>query len=101
MKTTDLIPVQQFCEHYNVEISFINTLNEFGLIQIVRVETKPFIQPEQLKDIEKMIRLHYDLQINIEGIEAISHLLTRVNQLQEEIIALKNKTQFFDQDDDL
>ena len=91
MKTTNLIPLEQFCENYNVEITFINSLDDYGLIEIVRIEKNSFIQPEQLRDIEKMVRLHYDLQINIEGIEAISHLLNRVNNLQEELNILKNK----------
>ena len=38
-----------------------------------------------------MIRLHYELDINIEGIDAISHLLQRVDQLQDELRIMKNR----------
>jgi hypothetical protein len=41
-----------------------------------------------------MVHLHYDLDINIEGIEAISHLLDRVDNLQRELITLKNRLGF-------
>jgi hypothetical protein len=38
--------------------------------------------------------MHYDLNINVEGIEAITHLLARVEKMQQEIISLKNKIHF-------
>jgi len=36
------------------------------------------------------------MDINIEGIETISHLLERVNELQQEIVALKNKVGLYE-----
>lgn len=45
---------------------------------------------EQLADIEKYIHLYYDLDINMEGLEAIMHLLNRVQHLQHQIKRLKN-----------
>lgn len=98
METKDLIAIQEFCKHYKVEISFIDSLNEFGLIEIITVEQTQFIHQQQLKDVEKMIRLHYDLEINLEGIDAISHLLKRVNSLQEELNALKIKMRSYEDD---
>jgi len=38
-----------------------------------------------------MMRFHYDLNINIEGIDAITHLLQQIEDLQQELIATKNK----------
>jgi len=35
--------------------------------------------------------LYHDLEINIAGIEAITHLLERVEQLQEEMRVLRNR----------
>jgi hypothetical protein len=37
------------------------------------------------------VRLHYDLDINIEGIETINHLLEKIEEMQREIAHLKNK----------
>jgi hypothetical protein len=37
------------------------------------------------------MRLHYDLDINLEGIEAITCLLDRVRSMQEEIRELRNR----------
>jgi hypothetical protein len=96
METENLIPIEQLCTHYSIELSFIQSLTELGLIQITTIEESQFLLKDQIKDLEKMIRLHYDLDINIEGIEAISHLLLRVNDLQHELSALKNRLMFYE-----
>jgi len=40
--------------------------------------------------------LHVDLDINIEGLDAISHLLQKVNALQNELVALRNRLQIYE-----
>jgi len=91
MRTEHLIPVENLCSQYNIEFSFIDSLHEFGLVQLTKVEESRYIFPEQILELERMIRLHYELDINIEGIDAISHLLQRVDQLQDELRILKNR----------
>ena len=95
MQKENFIAAAECCLHYNIEIEFLNYLHEYGLIEITTIEQDQFIAEVQLQQLEKFIRMHYDLNINIEGIEAISHLLTRVEQLQEEIVSLRNKINFF------
>jgi hypothetical protein len=85
----DLIPIDELCIGHNIESSFIVTLYDYGLIQITTIETQQFVSKEQLNDIERMIRLHYDLDINIEGIDAIANLLKRLDSLQSELNYLK------------
>jgi hypothetical protein len=48
-------------------------------------------------EIEWLARLRYEMDINLEGIEAISHILQRVGSLQDEITSLKNQLRFFDE----
>ncbi|MCZ8285723.1 MAG: chaperone modulator CbpM [Bacteroidia bacterium] len=85
-----LIAVEECCRSYNIEFTFLESLNEFGLIEIVPVDDNRFLPEEQLKDLERMIRLHDELGINMAGIDAISHLLKRVDDLQREIQVLKS-----------
>lgn len=87
---TKLIAMEECCTIYNIEFTFIESLGELGLIEIVPQEDKRFLQEDQLKDLERMIRLHYELDINMAGIDAISHLLKRINSLQDEIRLLRN-----------
>ncbi len=85
------ISITEFCTSYEIDHAFVYSLNEYGLLEIITIEENQFIEEEQVREIERMIRLHYDLDINLEGIDAIVHLLNRVSDLQEEVRILKNK----------
>ena len=98
MKSKSLIKVDEFCLHHNIEISFIISLHHVGLIEIQTIEESRFIEESQLQQLEKIIRLFYDLDINLEGIETIIHLLQRVNSMQDEIIALRNRLRLYESD---
>ncbi|HTN07965.1 chaperone modulator CbpM [Agriterribacter sp.] len=91
--TEELITPEACCAHYHIELTFIQSLNEYGLIELLSVEEKQFIHNTQLHELEKFIRLHYELGINMEGIDAIAHLLLKVKNMQKEITDLKNKSQ--------
>lgn len=91
MENERLITLQNLSTNYNVEVSFIQSLNEFGLIEIITIDETECVDKEYLNDIEKMMRLHYDLDINFAGIDAIANLLHRVHDMQSEITMLKNR----------
>ncbi len=91
METEELISIEKFCKHYHVPESFINSLNEFELIEFITYEQVNCVNKSQISDIEKMMRLHFDLQINLEGLDVILNLLQQVEDLQEEITELKNE----------
>jgi hypothetical protein len=96
MQTENLIAVNEFCVSHNIEFSFISSLQETGLIEITTIEETRFIDAGQLNQLEKIVRLHYDMDINLEGIETITHLLQRINTMQEEIIMLRNRLSFYE-----
>jgi hypothetical protein len=91
MENENLIPVEQLCSHYHIEVSFMNSLSEYGLIELVSVDETTYVTTGQLKDIEKMIRLHFELDINMEGIDAIYHLLRKVDELHSELKTARNQ----------
>ena len=90
MKTEDLIPAKDFCLHHNIEYSFINSLQNSGLIHVTSVKRSTFIHIDEMKKLEKFVRLHYDLEINLEGLETINHLLDKIEEMQSEIVRLRN-----------
>ncbi len=87
----EMITIEDFCHYYNVEVSFIQSLEDSGLIDISRVEKHTFISFDDMPRVEKFMRMHYDLNINLEGLETIDYLLKRMEELQHEMIRLKNK----------
>lgn len=96
METEYLVAINEFCTIHNVEISFISSLQLSGLIEIVTIKDSDFIEADQVNQLEKFVRLYYDLDINLEGIETINYLLHRINSMQEEIISLKNRLRFYE-----
>ncbi|MBJ6367490.1 chaperone modulator CbpM [Snuella sedimenti] len=96
MDTQNLISIQQFCTHYNVPKTFINALKDYDLIEIIIIKEEHYIHLTQINEVEKMMRLHYDLDINFAGIDAIYNLLKQVDALKQEINTLHNKLRFYE-----
>jgi hypothetical protein len=96
MQNDHLIPADQFCIQHNIDLSFITLLRENGLLEITTVEQTEFIPEDHLPQLEKFIRLHYELEINLEGIEAITYLLQRIERLQNELKGLKNRLNLYE-----
>lgn len=96
MKTEALTLVEQFCLSHGIDIKFITALHSFGLIEIIVVEEDKYLSPLQLREAEKMVRLHYELEVNIEGIYVITNLLKRIENLQLELTAAQNKLRLLD-----
>ncbi len=80
---------------YEVDESFIDSLQEVGLIHVVYQEKERFIEYEELADLEQFIRWHYDMDINIEGIDALQHMLGKVKSLMSEIDQLRSELEFY------
>jgi hypothetical protein len=96
MSDINLIPADDLILHYNVEVSFLHSLGENGLIKIISVENKNYISTDQVNKLEKLIRLHEEFEINSDGIEIISNLLEKIICMQDEIQQLKNKLRIYE-----
>ena len=96
MEVTDLISIKTFCAHYNVPTTFINALQDYELIEIVVSGNLNYMKTTQINEVEKMIRLHYDLDINLEGVDAIYNLLKQVESLKKEITTLHNRLRLYE-----
>lgn len=91
MIRTDLIVISEYCRHCDIEPSFIELLYESGLIDIYREAGESYLFVSQLPRLESYSRMYYDLSINPEGIDAIRHLLERVERLQQELQELREQ----------
>jgi hypothetical protein len=96
MLSKNLVPVNEFCINHNIEISFISSLQQTGLIEITTIKETECIDVAQLLQLEKIVRFYFDLDINFEGIETINHLLQRINSMQDEIISLRNRLRLYE-----
>jgi len=96
MNRGNMIPANEFCACHNIEITFINSLQEAGLIEITTISETEYLHESQLNELEKIIRLYYEMDINLEGIETVIHLLQKINDMQEEITLLKNRLRLYE-----
>ena len=97
METTDMIVLDEFCTSHQVEVSFVRTLEEHGLIETIIVNETLYIQENELSKLELILRLHQELNINSEGVDAIINLLKRIENMQNEITVLRNKLNFYEE----
>jgi len=91
-----MVPASEFCVHHNIEVSFIHSLSDYGMIETVIQEEEIFLPISQLPRLERIIRLHFELDINLEGIETITHLLEKMKVMQEQINQLNNRLKKFE-----
>jgi len=91
-----LISADEFCTCHNIEFSFMRNLQDFGMIEMVTRQEVSYIPESQLEKIERILRLHEELEINIEGIDAINHLLKKIGTMQSEIIRLQNRLRLYE-----
>lgn len=88
---TDLIIISEYCEKSHTDPTFLLSLEEGGLIEIRTINGKQYLLLSQLGELERYSHLYYDLSINIEGIDAIRHILGRMDSLQQEIRQLRRQ----------
>jgi|SRR5690625_1675303 len=91
MAKVNLIPCDEICMHYRIEQSFIKELQEHDLMSFYLEEKTFYLPADRLSELERLIRLHYELEINLEGLEAITHLLQRMESMQNELQHLQDQ----------
>jgi hypothetical protein len=96
MSDEEMIPLETFCTYYQVERSFIETLESYGLVSISSREEQRFILMEEVVELEKFSRLYYDLNINVPGIDALKHLLEKLKELQQETDNLRARLRIYE-----
>ncbi len=69
---------------YNIEIDFFDSLEESGLLKTENENEIKYLRYEELPAFERFTTWHYDLEVNIPGLEMLHHLLEKVEELREE-----------------
>ncbi|WP_418262753.1 chaperone modulator CbpM [Flavobacterium faecale] len=96
MSTENFIPLDTLCTHYKVTLSFFYNLNDNGLIDIEVIEQTQYIHQDALHEIEKIIRMHQELDVNVEGIDVVLNLLKKIDALKTELQAVRNRLRLYE-----
>ncbi|SRX55990.1 chaperone modulator CbpM [Aequorivita sp. CIP111184] len=89
------ILVSHFCNHTEIEVSFVENLQEYGLVTFEKRENDLFMGEKDITEIEKLFRLHHDLGINFEGLDAIKQMLKRMEKMEKQMDLLKKQLRLY------
>ena len=96
MENENLISLKEFCRYHRVDAGFIRLLEENGLIETTMVQQTVYVHSENLVQLEKFVRLNRELNIPADNLDIVSHLLSRMENLQHEIKLLQNRINFYE-----
>lgn len=96
MINSNYILITQYSEYSNIENSFLENLFEYGLIRFEQEDNAIYINEEDIPEIERLYRLHQDLGINFEGLDAINHMLRKLEKMEKTINLLRKKIDLYE-----
>lgn len=67
---------------YNIEITFFDDLESSGLIETEVIDNTTYLHYDQLSAFERFTNWHYDLDVNMAGLEIIHRLLQQIEELK-------------------
>ncbi|MCJ8154936.1 chaperone modulator CbpM [Chryseobacterium sp. SSA4.19] len=82
---------EELVKIYNVEITFFDELVEYGLLSVQTENEIHYLMYEDLPVFEKLTNWHYDLEINLPGLEVIHGMLQKMDHLRRKNRELMNK----------
>lgn len=96
MKTEQVISVDDFCVYHNVEYTFVDYLADAGLVKVTRVNKIKCIPLDEIQKLERMVRLHTQLEINEAGVATINNLLQKLESMHQEMSLLRNRLKLYE-----
>lgn len=75
---------EELVEIYKIELTFFDSLEESGLLETEYENDIKYLRYDDLSSFEKFANWHYDLEVNLPGLEIIHQLLHQVELLQSE-----------------
>ncbi|MGZ5263181.1 MAG: chaperone modulator CbpM [Kaistella sp.] len=81
---TDRISREELVKIYDIEITFFDSLEESGLLQTQTENEVKYLLYDELEVFERFANWHYDLEVNLPGVEIIHHLLQKMERLKDE-----------------
>jgi len=98
MKEQDLIPINFLCEQYRLELSFFEEMGEIGLIEFEVYKGSKHLHQDALLLVEKILRIHRELHVNLEGVDVVMNMLQRQEQLKQELVRVQNRLRRYEED---
>ncbi|WP_426278904.1 chaperone modulator CbpM [Chryseobacterium sp. S-02] len=88
---SERISREELVKIYNIEVTFFDELVESGLLNIQTENEIRYLKYEDLPSFERFTNWHYDLEINLPGLEVIHDMLKKMEELKQRNRELMNK----------
>ncbi len=80
------LSLEELCEVCHITTEFINTLMEYEIIHPKEAQqTEWLFDLDELKRIQRALRLQRDLEVNLAGIAVVLDLLDELEELREQV----------------
>jgi chaperone modulatory protein CbpM len=96
MRTENLITVNDFCVYHNVKYTFIDYLADAGLVKVTTVNKTSCIPLDEIQKLERLVRLHNELEINEPGLATINNLLQKLEDMEQEMSVLRSRLSIYE-----
>ncbi|MGE6397924.1 MULTISPECIES: chaperone modulator CbpM [Chryseobacterium] len=80
---SERISREELVQIYNIEITFFDELVDSGLLNIETENEIRYLMYEDLPTFERFTNWHYDLEINLPGLEVINSMLQKMKNLNQ------------------
>lgn len=81
---SERISIEKVVQIYNIDDHFVQELIASELLHPQTENSVQYIMYEELPHLERFTNWHYDLEINLPGIEIIHKLLSQIEELRNE-----------------
>ncbi|MDQ0067387.1 chaperone modulator CbpM [Chryseobacterium lathyri] len=88
---SERISREELVKIYNIEITFFDELVDVGLLSVETENEIRYLLYEDLPVFERFTNWHYDLEINLPGLEVINDMLQKIEELKKKNRDLMNK----------
>lgn len=87
----EFVLLKEYSTKSNIDSDFIFSLVKEGLVEMRQDADGEYLPIAELKQVELFSRLHYDLAVNVEGIDIIHNLLCKMEAMEQEMNILKKQ----------
>jgi len=88
---SERISREELVKIYNIEITFFDELVSSGLLNIQMENEIRYLMYDDLPSFERFTNWHYDLEINLPGLEVIHEMLQKMEHLKQKNKELMNR----------
>ncbi|AZA58341.1 chaperone modulator CbpM [Chryseobacterium shandongense] len=88
---SERISREELVKIYNIEVTFFDELVDSGLLNVEMENEIRYLMYEDLPSFERFTNWHYDLEINLPGLEVIHEMLRKMEDLKQKNRELMSK----------